>query len=151
MARMAAPRAHVPPGGRPAPAAGATRQRAALVAVVAVLAGAGVAIGLLASSGGAGTPAAARITTASVATVRRAMIAKLRAGYVNYQWVTCVRTGARFHGVPVTRCNVEFGDPHVQAYCTVFRGGRLVTSEEDAAIPCLPDHAGFSITIHSSS
>ena len=73
------------------------------------------------------------------------MIAKLHAGYVHYQWVACLRSGARFHGVPVTRCNVEFGDPHVQAYCSVFRGGRLVTSEEDPAIPCRHDDAGFSI------
>ncbi len=78
------------------------------------------------------------------------MIAKLHAGGVHFSWVVCVRNGERFHGVGVVRCNVEFGDPHVQAYCSVFRGGRLVTSAEDPAIPCRPDDAGFTTIIQTS-
>ena len=78
------------------------------------------------------------------------MIAKLRAGRVHFSWVVCVRNGEHFHGVGVVRCNVEFGDPHVQAYCSVFRGGRLVTSAEDPAIPCRPDDAGFTTIIQTS-
>ena len=58
-------------------------------------------------------------------------------------WVACVRSGRRFDGVRVVRCNVDFGiDPHVQAYCAVLRGGRLLTSEDNPAIPCGPDNAG---------
>jgi len=38
----------------------------------------------------------------------------------------------------------------VQAYCTVFRGGRLVTNLDDPAIPCRPDNAGFTTIIQTS-
>ena len=133
----------------------ATPRRLAILGAVAVLAAVGVGAGLLASSGsGSGaapaTAASARITTGSLAAVKTAMIAKLHAGRVHFSWVVCVRNGERFRGVAVTRCNVEFGDPHVQAYCSVFRGGRLVTSDEDPAIPCRPDDAGFTTIIQTS-
>ena len=131
----------------------ATRRRLAILGAIAVLAAAGVGAGLLASSGSGGTPpaaASARITTGSLAAVKKAMIAKLHAGRVHFSWVVCVRNGERFQGVAVVRCNVEFGDPHVQAYCSVFRGGRLVTSDEDPAIPCRPDDAGFTTIIQTS-
>ena len=39
----------------------------------------------------------------------------------------------------------------IQAYCSVFRGGRLVTSADDPAIPCRPDEAGYSQTIKGSA
>jgi hypothetical protein len=149
---MRTQRARLAPGGLTGAAPRAARRRAAIVGAVAVLAAAGVAAGLLASSGsGSGaapaTAASGRITTSSLAAVKKAMIAKLHAGGVHFYWVVCVRNGERFHGVAVVRCNVEFGDPHVQAYCSVFRGGRLVTSVEDPAIPCRPDGAGFTTVI----
>ena len=106
-----------------------------------------VLAGLLASSGSAG----ARITTASPAVFRRALIARLHASGLDFQWVACVRNGRRFEGVPVVRCNVEFGEPHVEAYCSVFRGGRLVTSQDDPAIPCAPDLVGYSAPIQTSN
>ena len=150
MARMRTQR--VAAGGLTGAAPRAARRRAAILGAVAVLAAAGVAAGLLASSGSGLPPAtaSARITTGSLATVKKAMIAKLHAGGVHFSWVVCVRNGERFHGVAVTRCNVEFGDPHVQAYCSVFRGGRLATSDEDPAIPCRPDDAGFTTIIQTS-
>jgi hypothetical protein len=121
-----------------------------LVAIVA----AGVAVGailLVALGGGAsGTVASAatghtagRITTAPPAVFRAAMIRRLRAKRLNYQWVACVPSGRRFHGVRIVRCNVDFGiDPHVEAYCSVLRGGHLLTSADDPSIPCGPDGAG---------
>jgi hypothetical protein len=72
------------------------------------------------------------------------MIAHLRAEHLDYHWVVCVRTDHVFRGVRVVRCNVDFGEPHIQAYCSVLRGGRLLTSAEDSAIPCGHDNAGFS-------
>jgi len=119
---------------------------------VALAAAIGLLSGVLASTSSGSrptSPPAGRITTASLATFHRAMVAKLQAGGVHFSWVVCVRSGARFHGVAVVRCNVEFGDPHVQAYCSVFRGGRLVTSADDPAIPCRPDDAGYSETIQT--
>ena len=97
---------------------------------------------------GAAAPAG-RITTASVATFRRALIERLDAQRATYHWVACVPSGRRFGGVPIVRCNVNFGDPHIQAYCSVFRGGKLLTSQEDPAIPCGHDDAGYSISMQT--
>jgi hypothetical protein len=47
----------------------------------------------------------------------------------------------------VVRCNVNYGDPHVVAYCSVLRDGRLVTSAEDKSIPCTHDDVGWSAPI----
>jgi hypothetical protein len=91
----------------------------------------------------AAKPAVA-ITTASTAKFRTAVIARMHAEHLRYLWVACVPSGNRFHGVPVVRCNVDFGEPHIVAYCSVFRNGRLLTSEDDPAIPCRHDNAGFS-------
>jgi hypothetical protein len=124
------------------------------------LAGGGLAavalvIVLLSTSSGNGStvvlaPAAAgRVTTASIATFHRALVARLDAQHATYHWVACVRSGKRFAGVPIVRCNVNFGDPHIQAYCSVFRGGRLLTSQEDPAIPCGHDNAGYSFTMET--
>jgi hypothetical protein len=123
------------------------------------LAGAGLAavalvIALLSTASGTGgalpaAPAAGRVTTASPATFHRALVARLDAQHATYHWVACVRSGKRFAGVPIVRCNVNFGDPHIQAYCSVFRGGRLLTSQEDPAIPCGHDDAGYSFTMET--
>jgi hypothetical protein len=110
---------------------------------------------LLSTASGAGGPlpgapaAATRVTTASPATFHRALVARLKAQHAGYHWVACVRNGRRFDGVPIVRCNVNFGDPHIQAYCSVFRGGRLLTSQEDPAIPCAHDDAGYSIAMET--
>jgi hypothetical protein len=106
-----------------------------------------LAVALATFAGGAAGTSAAHVglSTASLATFRSAMINRLRAEQLDYRWVACVRSGRRFEGVPVVRCNVDFGiDPHVQAYCSVLRRGRLLTSEEDPAIPCGADNAGYS-------
>ncbi|HXR28259.1 MAG TPA: hypothetical protein VN772_01690 [Solirubrobacteraceae bacterium] len=103
------------------------------------------------ASAGSSAAAAARITTASPAVFRRALIARLHASGLDFQWVVCTPNGRRFAGVGVVRCNVEFGEPHVEAYCSVFRGGRLVTSQDDPAIPCAPDLIGYSAPIHTSN
>ena len=121
------------------------------------LGGAGIAavalvVVLLATSSGA-APAApgstGRVTTASLETFHRALVARLDAQHAGYRWVACVRSGKRFAGVAIVRCNVNFGDPHIQAYCSVFRGGHLLTSQEDPAIPCGHDNAGYSISMQT--
>jgi hypothetical protein len=121
------------------------------------LAGAGLAavalvIVLLSTAPGSGSvaPAAAgRVSTASPATFHRALVARLDAQHASYHWVACVRSGKRFDGVAIVRCNVNFGDPHIQAYCSVFRGGQLLTSQEDPAIPCGHDDAGYSFSMQT--
>jgi hypothetical protein len=87
------------------------------------------------------------VSTASVATFRSWLTTRLVAQHLNVRWVVCVRNDNRFHGVPIVRCNVDFGDPHIEAYCSVLIGGQLVTNQEDPAIPCGHDNSGYSAPI----
>jgi hypothetical protein len=107
---------------------------------------AAIVVGGLASSWFA-SDAGARITTASPSSFQRAVVTRLRAEQLDYRWVVCVPSGQAFAGVRVVRCNVDFGEPHIVAYCSVLRGGRLLTSQDDPAIPCGHDNAGYSATI----
>ncbi len=36
---------------------------------------------------------------------------------------------------PIVRCNVNFGDPHIEAYCSVMIDGKLRTNHEDRGDP----------------
>jgi hypothetical protein len=45
------------------------------------------------------------------------------------RWVACVPTRSRLRGRTAFRCNVNFGDPHVEAYCAVVENGRLLYAE----------------------
>jgi hypothetical protein len=133
-------------------ASGAARRQPVAVLVgaavlVAVVVAAAVTVARL-GDGSAGKSAASAlhagpITTESTAQFKAAIVARMRAQHLNYQWVACVPSGRRFEGVRVVRCNVDFGiDPHVEAYCSVLSGGRLLTSEDDPAIPCGADLRG---------
>ena len=73
--------------------------------------------------------------------------ARLHQRLLRAHWIACVPSGRRYHDAAVVRCNVNFGDPHIQAYCSVMRGGRLVTQYDDAAIPCGHDGAGWSAPV----
>ncbi|MBX6367755.1 MAG: hypothetical protein IRZ04_07225 [Rhodospirillales bacterium] len=101
-------------------------------------------VSVLAAAGCGGISAAApKLTEAKPAVAKRLMVERLRAKHVDYTWLACVSVGRRYRHVPITRCNVGFGiDPHVEAYCVVLEDGRLVTSHEDARIPCKHDDAG---------
>jgi hypothetical protein len=106
-----------------------------LVAVLAIL--------LLAGCGGS----SAKLSAAPPAVAKRLMTARLNAKHLDYQWVACVRVGRTYAHVPITRCNVDFGiDPHVEAYCLLLKGGKLVTNHDDPAIPCAHDDAGWDST-----
>jgi hypothetical protein len=72
----------------------------------------------------------------------RTLSLELRSEHLSFSYVACIRNGRSYHGHPIIRCNVNFGDPHVQAYCSVISAGRLVTSQQDPSIPCKPDLAG---------
>jgi hypothetical protein len=77
-------------------------------------------------------------TQAATITLRR----ELASEHLSVQDVVCIRNGRAYQRHPVIRCNVNFGDPHVVAYCSVISAGRLVTNQQDPAIPCGPDLAG---------
>jgi hypothetical protein len=110
----------------------------AALAAVGLAAG-GLSYALVSSAG-----ASSAVTTGSLARFQSAVKTRLNHEGLNYHWVACVRSGRRFEGVPIVRCNVDFGEPHIVAYCSVFRDGRLLTSQDDPAIPCRHDDSGFS-------
>ncbi len=95
---------------------------------------------------GCGSGAVKQASQPSLATVKRAFVAKLKQEALTYRWVACVPNGRHYKGMRIVRCNVNFGmDPHVEAYCTVFDNGKLVTNHENKAIPCSHDNAGFTV------
>lgn len=72
----------------------------------------------------------------------RTLRQELSSEHLNVQYVACITNGRSYHGHPIIRCNVNFGDPHVVAYCSVILVHRLVTNQQDPSIPCRPDLAG---------
>lgn len=80
----------------------------------------------------------------SVVTAKQKLAIRLRDRLLRPHWIVCVPSGNHYRGAAIVRCNVNFGDPHIQAYCTVLRGDKLVTQYDDAAIPCGHDDAGWS-------
>jgi hypothetical protein len=121
----------------------------AVVVAVAVLAVSATALAVSHRGGSNRTPGATgHVTTASLARFHAALAARLRSDHLNWNWITCIRSGKSFARVPVVRCNVDFGiDPHVEAYCLVFSNERLLTNFEDPAIPCGHDNAGYQATV----
>jgi hypothetical protein len=122
--------------------------RAALVVVLAF--GLSAAGTLLATGSGGGAASRRGFPVVDsghglVATTRATLVAELRAEAMHWTGVDCVANGRSYEHHPVVRCNVDFGDPHVQAYCTVIAGGRLLSNTDDPAIPCGEDDAGFQI------
>jgi hypothetical protein len=72
----------------------------------------------------------------SLPPVRAALVRRLRAEHLSFRWVHCYRDAAKYRTLRVTRCKVNFGDPHIVQYCAVIIRGRLVTDHERRAIRC---------------
>lgn len=68
--------------------------------------------------------------------VKAALVRKLKAEHLSFRWVHCYRDAATYRSVRVTRCKVNFGDPHIVQYCVVLIGGALLTDHEHPAIRC---------------
>jgi hypothetical protein len=101
------------------------------------------ALALLTGCGGSSSP----YSSASPQEAKRLMIRQLDAKLLSYRWVACLRTGRSFQGAAITRCNVNFGDPHIELYCIVLKEGRLYSDHQDPAIPCGRDNRAPSATI----
>jgi len=110
----------------------------------AVLAAAAIAAIVLATRNSDG---ASTVRTASPAAVRAALITRLETSHLTYRWVVCVRTGRVFRRQAVVRCNVNFGDPHIEAYCSIIHRDRLVTNHETPSFACPADLRGWATTI----
>jgi hypothetical protein len=106
----------------------------------------GAAAVLLLLAGGCGG-SSAKLGEAPPALARKLMAQRLEAKHLDYRWVACVGVGRTYSGVPITRCNVNFGiDPHIEGYCVLLKHGALVTSHDDPKIPCRHDDAGWDQT-----
>lgn len=81
----------------------------------------------------------------------RTLSLELRSQHLSFQYVACIRNGRTYQGHQIIRCNVNFGDPHVEAYCSVISAGRFVTNQQDPSIPCKPDLAGSKPLLFPSS
>ena len=112
------------------------------------IASAAAALALLAGCGGAGSSAKFDAATPPVA--KQLLMARLKAQYLTVHWIACVRNGRIYKGAAIVRCNVNFGDPHIEAYCSLLRNGRLFTDHDDPAIPCRHDEAGWNAPIVGS-
>jgi hypothetical protein len=105
------------------------------------------ALGVLVFALTAGSDAQRAYSSASKAEIKRDLAARLQRQLLRPHWIACVPSGNSYHGATVIRCNVNFGDPHIQAYCSVLRGKRLVTQYDDSKIPCGHDDAGWSAPV----
>jgi hypothetical protein len=81
---------------------------------------------------------------------KKLMVEYLDGKQLSYRWVACLRSGRSFRGAAIVRCNVNFGDPHIEAYCIVLRHGKLYSDHDDAAIPCQRDNRAPPATIVTS-
>ena len=81
---------------------------------------------------------------------KKLMVEYLDGKHLSYRWVACLRSGRSFRGAAIVRCNVNFGDPHIEAYCIVLRHGKLYSDHHDAAIPCQRDNRAPPATIVTS-
>jgi hypothetical protein len=104
----------------------------ALVLAVLVLALAGTGVILARTTGGAHSNGAVGPFTS----VRSALEYRLHSEYLDYRWVLCVPQRAQYHGHQLSRCNVNFGEPHIVPYCAALVRGRLVTDHENHALNC---------------
>lgn len=91
---------------------------------------------------GCGSSSAAPPPRTDVPTIRRLMTERLNERNLNFRYVACIESPARYEGGPVVRCNVNFNAPHIEVYCGVVEDGALLTDHESAAVPCPRDDRG---------
>jgi hypothetical protein len=87
-------------------------------------------------------PASAAVQKPNVPAIRSLLRTRLHAQHLQANSVYCIPNGRVFRGRAIVRCNVDFGEPHITAYCSVLVAGRLVTQFDLKAIPCGHDDAG---------
>jgi hypothetical protein len=96
------------------------------------------------------TAAAAAIEKPNVPALRKALQKRLSNQHFRVRSVTCIVNGRIYRKRPIVRCNVDFGEPHITAYCSVMIAGRLLTQFDTKAIPCHRDNAGAKDIIVTS-
>ncbi len=100
----------------------------------------GVALALVAAC--LAPVASAAVAKPNVPAIRSALRIRLHDQHLRVNHIVCIANGRVFRGQGIVRCNVDFGEPHITAYCSVLIGGRLLTQFDTKAIPCGRDSAG---------
>lgn len=101
------------------------------------------ALGVAAGCGGGTSPSApAGGAPPTAPGAEQALAARLTGRDLSFRWVRCVNEGVRRDGAPVFRCNVNFGEPHIEGYCVLVRDGRAVTQVEDPGLRCRRTRTG---------
>ena len=90
----------------------------------------------------AGGTASAAVVKPDVPAVRSALKTRLHSQHLRVRHVYCIVNGRVYKQHAIVRCNVDFGEPHITAYCSVLIAGRLLTQFDTKAIPCHRDNAG---------
>jgi len=91
---------------------------------------------LLVAAGLAGCGAGAKEPPPPPSGAEAALLARLEAKQLSVEWVRCVASGYRHASAPVFRCNVSFGDPHLESYCAAFLDEGFVTQYERPELRC---------------
>jgi hypothetical protein len=94
--------------------------------------------------------AAAAIEQPNVPKIRSALKSRLQQQHLRVRHVFCIVNGRAYKQHAIVRCNVDFGEPHITAYCSVLIGGKLLTQFDVKAIPCHRDNAGDTNIIVTS-
>jgi hypothetical protein len=94
--------------------------------------------------------ASAAVVKPDVPAVRSALKTRLHGQHLRVRHVYCIVNGRVYKQHAIVRCNVDFGEPHITAYCSVLIGGKLLTQFDVKAIPCHRDNAGAKDIIVSS-
>jgi hypothetical protein len=105
-----------------------------ITAAIAILTGAV----LLVKAHQASPQVAAPAVSSSPAAVETALRRHLDRQYLSYRWVVCVPSNRTYGGTRISRCNVDFGDPHIVSYCVAIVGGVFLTDHENRALRCVP-------------
>jgi hypothetical protein len=111
----------------------------------------GLSLALACLTPGPVAAASAAIEKPDVPAIRSALKSRLHAQHLRVRHVYCIVNGRAYRRYAIVRCNVDFGEPHITAYCSVLIGGRLLTQFDVKAIPCHHDSAGSKDIIVSSS
>jgi hypothetical protein len=111
----------------------------------------GLSLALAGLTLGSVAVASAAIEKPNVPAIRSALKTRLHAQHLRVRHVYCIVNGRAYKRYAIVRCNVDFGEPHITAYCSVLIGGRLLTQFDVKAIPCHHDSAGSKDIIVTSS
>jgi hypothetical protein len=82
-------------------------------------------VALAAAFAGCGGGSSGGASSAGPADVAARLKQELTGRSLSVRWVTCVTRPERVADAAVYRCNVNFGDPHIEIYCAAVVNGTL--------------------------